>query len=449
MTNTEHQDTKSGSPFNSDELHNIWRTRPARAAAGSSIAGVATGIGLRYKVDPTLVKVAFIVSALFGGAGILIYIAAWILLPEGSASAGAAAQDTHANRLFHGFRHASSHPPTIVGIVIVVVVALVAGPHLAWSSGGVAGLALMALGWWLLYQRTPVAEPGTSADTVGQRPVAQSTAPGSWWQQTTGASDDSGQFQRWTPRAWLKEEAASNDSTGTGTEGATDPTQGSQDPLVPTPPAWDPLGAAPFAWDLPEPTQPAEIDAHPRSRFTPIVLGLTVIATGVAAAISVGTEWLDPVKVASIGLAVVAAGLLVGAFLRRGAGLIPVAIAMAGFVVVASLIDGMPSGPVGDRDWKPLTSADIRDEYTLMMGSGELDLTAVDLTADKKVVIDLGVGEFKVIAPKDMNLRTTCDAAIGEAKCPDGLDGGTDGTAGPVLTIDADTTIGNAEVIRE
>lgn len=134
-------------------------------------------------------------------------------------------------------------------------------------------------------------------------------------------------------------------------EGATEASpDSSQDPLVPTPPAWDPLGAAPFAWDLPEPTEPPGIDDRPRSRFTPVVLGLTVIATGVAAAISAGTDWLDPAKVAAIGLAVVAAGLLVGAFVRRGAGLIPVAIAMAGFVVVASLIDGMPSGPIGDRD---------------------------------------------------------------------------------------------------
>jgi phage shock protein PspC (stress-responsive transcriptional regulator) len=445
----DNENVKSGSPFSSDELHNMWRTRPARAAAGSTIAGVATGIGVRYKVDPTLVKVAFIVSALFGGAGILIYIAAWILLPEGSVSAGAAATDTHAHRLLHGVRHASSHPPTIVGVVIVVVVALVAGPHLAWSGGGVAGLALMALGWWLLYQRTPIPEPGTSADTVGQRPVAQSAAPGSWWQETTGGIDEAGQpFQRWTPRAWLKDAPASDGTTAP--EGATEASpDSSQDPLVPTPPAWDPLGAAPFAWDLPEPTEPPETDDRPRSRFTPVVLGLTVIATGVAAAISAGTDWLDPAKVAAIGLAVVAAGLLVGAFVRRGAGLIPVAIAMAGFVVVASLIDGMPSGPIGDRDWKPLTSADIRDEYSLSIGSGQLDLTAVDLTEDKKVVVDLGVGEFKIIAPEGMNLRTTCDAAIGEAKCPDGLDGGTDGTAGPVLTIDADTTLGNVEVIRE
>jgi hypothetical protein len=212
------------------------------------------------------------------------------------------------------------------------------------------------------------------------------------------------------------------------------------------------LGAAPFAWDLPEPSErPSEIDNRAHSRFTPIVLGLTVIATGAAAAIASEVDWLSPAKVASIGLAVVAAGLIVGAFIRRGTGLIPVAIGFAGFVVVASLIGGIgfPSGPVGDRAWKPLTTTDLRDEYALTMGTGELDLTAIDLTADKTVKIDLGVGEFKIIAPPDMNVRTTCDVAVGEAKCPDGLDGGRDGPQGPALTIDAEAAVGNLEVIRE
>lgn len=456
--NTEDQDTRDrtrqGSPISTEELQKMWHTRPARAATGSTIAGVCAGIGARYRVDPTLVKVAFIVSALFGGAGILLYIAAWVVLPEGSASSQATpGSDSHSNRLRHGFRHASSHPPTIVGIVLVVIVALVAGPHLAWSGGGLAGGALMLLGWWLLYQRTPVPEPGTSVDTLGQHPTSQSVTPGSWWQNTAGtttADPDTGQFQRWTPRAWLKDDPAGSD--GPPESPQSDSPSAATDPAMPTPPSWDPLGVAPFAWDLPEPSTPPNADdTRERSRFTPVVLGLAVIATGVAAAIASEVDWLSPAKVASVGLAVVAAGLLVGAFLRRGAGLIPVAIPLAGFVVVASLIGGFgfPSGPVGDREWKPLTSTDLREDYALAMGSGRLDLTAIDLTADKRVDIDLGVGEFKVIAPAGMNLRTTCDVGIGEAKCPDGLDGGTDGTAGPVLTIDADATMGNLEVIRE
>jgi len=33
-------------------------------------------------VDPTLVRLAFAVFTIFGGAGILIYLIAWIVIPE-------------------------------------------------------------------------------------------------------------------------------------------------------------------------------------------------------------------------------------------------------------------------------------------------------------------------------------------------------------------------------
>jgi phage shock protein PspC (stress-responsive transcriptional regulator) len=435
--------------INADVIQSMWRTRPARAASGSTIGGVCTGIGVRYKVDPTLVKVAFIVSALFGGAGILLYIAAWIVLPEGAPAQSSPETPLRTHRFRHGMRHASSHPPTIVAIAVVAVVALIAGPHLAWSGGGLLGLVLMMLGWWLLYQRTPLPEPGTSADTLGQQGIGGTvTATGSWWQTATGVQTPGpgGQFQSWTPRAWLKEDPP---PSPTDPASATDADPAIPDPPRPTPPSWDPLGAAPFAWDLPEPSTPVE--RKPSSRFTPVVLGIAIIAAAVAAAIGTEVEWFGPAKVGAIALAVIAGGLLIGAFVRKGGGLIPIAIPLAGFVVIATVIGtvDLPEGGIGDRDWKPLSVGDLEDEYSLSMGSARLDLTALELSADKTVTIEMGAGEFKIIAPANMNLRTDCDVSIGEVKCPEGLDGGSDGTQGPVLTIDAHSAIGNVEVIRE
>lgn len=441
----------SSPTINAEVLQNMWQTRPARAASGSTIGGVCTGIGVRYKVDPTLVKVAFIVSALFGGAGILLYIAAWIVLPEGAPAQSSPEMAMRPKRFRHGMRHASSHPPTVVAVAVVAVVALIAGPHLAWSSGGLFGLALMMLGWWLLYQRTPVPEPGTSADTLGQQAAGDPvTAGGSWWQTATGVHSPAagGHFQSWTPRAWLKEDppATATDATQTtdGEEADSD-----VEPPLPTPPSWDPLGAAPFAWDLPEPSSPVE--RTPSSRFTPVVLGIAVIVAAVAAAIGTEVDWFGPARVGAIALAVVAGGLVIGAFVRKGGGLIPIAIPLAGFVVVATVIGNvnLPEGGIGDRDWKPLSVADLQDEYSLTMGSARLDLTALELDADKKVTIDMGVGDFKIIAPENMNLRADCEVAIGEVKCPEGLEGGPDGSQGPVLTIDAHSKIGNVEVIRD
>lgn len=48
------------------------------------IAGVCSGIARRLGLDPTIVRIAFVVSCLLPGPQFLIYLAAWILVPEES-----------------------------------------------------------------------------------------------------------------------------------------------------------------------------------------------------------------------------------------------------------------------------------------------------------------------------------------------------------------------------
>jgi phage shock protein PspC (stress-responsive transcriptional regulator) len=54
--------------------------RPRR---GRIIAGVCAGIARRYGWSPTLVRWIFVLSCLLPGPQFLIYIALWILVPEG------------------------------------------------------------------------------------------------------------------------------------------------------------------------------------------------------------------------------------------------------------------------------------------------------------------------------------------------------------------------------
>jgi phage shock protein C len=49
------------------------------------IAGVAGGIAQRLGVNSTLVRLAWVLSAFFGGFGILAYLVLWIVLPKGTA----------------------------------------------------------------------------------------------------------------------------------------------------------------------------------------------------------------------------------------------------------------------------------------------------------------------------------------------------------------------------
>lgn len=51
------------------------------------IAGVCSGMGAYWRIDPWIVRVIFIVASLPGGLGILVYIVLWIVLPEAKTTA--------------------------------------------------------------------------------------------------------------------------------------------------------------------------------------------------------------------------------------------------------------------------------------------------------------------------------------------------------------------------
>src|SRR3954451_7324911 len=63
--------------------------RLTRSSRDRVIAGVAGGFGRYIGVDPVVVRLVFIVLAFFGGAGVIAYAAAWLLVPsDDSAEAG-------------------------------------------------------------------------------------------------------------------------------------------------------------------------------------------------------------------------------------------------------------------------------------------------------------------------------------------------------------------------
>ncbi len=46
------------------------------------LAGVCGGLGAYFGIDPVLLRIAFIVLAVLGGPGIIIYLIAWLVMPE-------------------------------------------------------------------------------------------------------------------------------------------------------------------------------------------------------------------------------------------------------------------------------------------------------------------------------------------------------------------------------
>jgi phage shock protein C len=46
------------------------------------IAGVCGGIGEYLNTDPTLIRLIWALTSFYYGAGILVYLLAWIIIPE-------------------------------------------------------------------------------------------------------------------------------------------------------------------------------------------------------------------------------------------------------------------------------------------------------------------------------------------------------------------------------
>jgi phage shock protein C len=53
-----------------------------RTRDGRIVAGVCSGIGEYLGIDPYVVRLAFALISVFGGFGLLLYLAAWVVVPE-------------------------------------------------------------------------------------------------------------------------------------------------------------------------------------------------------------------------------------------------------------------------------------------------------------------------------------------------------------------------------
>jgi phage shock protein C len=60
-----------------------------RSRSNSKVAGVCGGLGEYLDIDPTLIRLIWLITVFFGGTGVLAYIIAWIVMPEEPLSAPA------------------------------------------------------------------------------------------------------------------------------------------------------------------------------------------------------------------------------------------------------------------------------------------------------------------------------------------------------------------------
>src|SRR3954452_22371362 len=60
--------------------------RLTRSSSDNVLAGVAGGLGRYFDIDPIIFRIGFVVLTIAGGAGVLAYLAAWVLVPPDPAA---------------------------------------------------------------------------------------------------------------------------------------------------------------------------------------------------------------------------------------------------------------------------------------------------------------------------------------------------------------------------
>ena len=133
------------------------------------IGGVAAGIGHHLGVEPTTVRVAFVLLSLAFGFGIVVYLLTWLLAPLEAAEPTA---NPVARRVFRPtLSQALGAALILVGVVIVLFFSgFWFGEAFAWP------VTLGAIGFAILWARSGEDHRGRSAVDVvisGRRPIAR------------------------------------------------------------------------------------------------------------------------------------------------------------------------------------------------------------------------------------------------------------------------------------
>lgn len=136
-----------------------------RSRTDSMVGGVCGGLAEYFDVDPTIVRIVFVLLALANGAGLLIYFILLVVVPldpepgieeqaaadpATAVAAGAAEIATKARQVGADIRQAAADRGSRAGAVIAGVVLIVVGIYFLLVNLGA---------WWLAWLRTDLLWP--------------------------------------------------------------------------------------------------------------------------------------------------------------------------------------------------------------------------------------------------------------------------------------------------
>ncbi|HKU57772.1 MAG TPA: PspC domain-containing protein [Gaiellaceae bacterium] len=127
-------------------LHTPIVKRLERSRSEKILAGVCGGLGRYFDIAPAVFRLGFVVLTVLGGAGILVYLAAVLVMPKEGDEASIAEEILRKRR---------DHPVRLValGLVAVAILSLLARAD-TWPSAGAAWFLVVVAGLVLLWSST-------------------------------------------------------------------------------------------------------------------------------------------------------------------------------------------------------------------------------------------------------------------------------------------------------
>ncbi len=360
------------------------------------VAGVASGIAERYGLDPTIVRIAFVVLAVMGGIGVLVYVALWLLMPDLADTDPLPTTDRRRTVRFW------------VGMLVLggVAAIVVDGSDLP-SSGWLLALLLIGIGVALWKPALP------GSGRLGPRPSPRA-----------GSASVGPRRRPRGPGAQVRSAVKAEVAAGVAAGAVNQARQRVHEKLA---------------------LRELEIEARrarPRSYLGRLTIGVALIAGGVATSLEradVGSVSLA--QALGLSLAVIGGGLLVGTFFGRARWLIVPALALTPVVAAFGTLDhrGLDVGAgVGERRYAPSSSSVAEEGLTYEHGIGTLsiDLTGLDLDGlTVPVYAELAIGSLVVHLPPGVEVYVDAQVAAGEIDLhgertivEDGLDRSASGT---------------------
>ncbi|MEU6377654.1 PspC domain-containing protein [Streptomyces sp. NPDC046909] len=407
------------------------------------LAGVCSGLGRQYDMDPVIFRITLAVLSAMGGIGLIFYGFAWLFVPYEDDD------ENEVRKLLTGRVDGQALTAVLFALVGcgVFLTMLNNGTVLAFAV--VLSLLLAGAAYWSRHRGTPDIDPLAVQAAADAPPEAQAPPVGagypSWWRDpiVKDGTHEGGTGYLWGPRDSRDRDIAAAVNISLGRYG------------------------------------PGRVDARaarpqpPKARGPRWIGGWVFLFALVAGGLGTSLTWEDhPLGTSlqtglSCALIVIGLGIAVSSFLgRTGAGSVFLA------VLTAALLAGAAALPkdIGTRwieqTWRPAAVTEVQPKYDLGTGVGTLDLTGLDVAKGQTVTTsaEVGVGQLKVIVPPDVTVHVSIDVGVGDIQLPgddkEDVDVAPDkskeltlqpvkgGKAGGTLDLDLEVGVGQAEVRR-